>query len=395
MNESDGFPTIGNPSSQDKNAFSPLQMFQPEDAPCCGPPPDPPSSPLEKPGYRICGFVDEFIETKAGYIPKVKTKLDLYDWMGTLASRFSGARNDYKIAPGLYAAGRPDSQSQILVTANYKLTFDALRKELAGLNVWILVLDSRGVNVWCAAGKGHFGTDELVRRIRLSGLSDLVSHRRLIVPQLGATGVSSASVRKLSGFEVVWGPIRARDIKVFLENGFKAEREMRTVTFTSWERAALIPIEVTGLLKPSAILIIVFFLVSGIGDDFFSMSAAWRRGWLALSGVIAGILSGAVVAPLLLPWIPGTSFSFKGAFTGLAAGIALAVYYWAESGALELGALIIMVGALSSYLTMNFTGSTPFTSPSGVEKEMKSSIPVQAALSMLGIVLWVYSGFIG
>jgi hypothetical protein len=53
-----------------------------------------------------------------------------------------------------------------------------------------------------------------------------------------------------------------------------------------------------------------------------------------------------------------------------------------------------MTVALSSYLAMNFTGSTPYTSPSGVEKEMRRAIPLQTAAAVLGLIIWVVSAFV-
>ena len=95
----------------------------------------------------------------------------------------------YRVDPGLYSLGSPTAEAKVFVTANYKLSFDHLRKGLNGLDAWILVLDTKGINVWCAAGKGTFGTDELVRRIGSEKLTEKVSHKNLIVPQLGAPGL--------------------------------------------------------------------------------------------------------------------------------------------------------------------------------------------------------------
>jgi hypothetical protein len=50
---------------------------------------------------------------------------------------------------------------------------------------------------------------------------------------------------------------------------------------------------------------------------------------------------------------------------------------------------------ISSYLAMNFTGSTPFTSLSGVEKEMRKAIPLQAAVALIALVAWVGAAFAG
>lgn len=151
------------------------------------------SDPLDsytKPGYIIAHFVEKFISTDAGQIPVVSRKLNLKDRVSTLWARAGFTRNNYKIVPGLYAVGEPDQNSEILVTANFKLTFDILRTNLNELNVWILVLNTFGVNVWCLAGKGTFSTQELSRMVKLSGVEKVVKHRRLILPQLSATGVN-------------------------------------------------------------------------------------------------------------------------------------------------------------------------------------------------------------
>jgi hypothetical protein len=144
------------------------------------------------------------------------TNPGIKDHVGAFLVRVGIGRNNYKIAPGLYGVGNPGNDSPVLVTANYKLTFDTLRKELRGIDAWLLVLDTRGINVWCAAGKKTFSTEELVSRVRITELEKIVRHRELIVPQLGATGVAGYRVKKACGFKVIWGPIKARDIRSFL-----------------------------------------------------------------------------------------------------------------------------------------------------------------------------------
>ena len=81
--------------------------------------------------------------------------------------------------------------------------------------------------------------------IRATRLADLVRHRRLVLPQLEATGVSARQVKQLSGFSVSWGPIRAEDIPGFLANGCKADARMRRrISFTFKERLALVTVEI-------------------------------------------------------------------------------------------------------------------------------------------------------
>ncbi|PKL12412.1 MAG: acetyl-CoA synthase subunit gamma, partial [Spirochaetae bacterium HGW-Spirochaetae-6] len=155
------------------------------------------------------------VVTGAGSVPQIKTALEWKDRLGAYKVRWGMNRMGYKVNPGLYAVGNPVPESPVLVSANYKLTFDRVRKNFNGLNVWLLILDTRGVNVWCAAGKGTFGTKELVNRIKKTALDKVVSHRQLILPQLGAVGVSAAETAKGTGFKVSYGPVRIEDIKEY------------------------------------------------------------------------------------------------------------------------------------------------------------------------------------
>ncbi|WDP88180.1 MAG: hypothetical protein HUN05_21415 [Desulfobacter sp.] len=334
------------------------------------------------------------METKAGPVPIIKTRLTAGEWMSTTLVRCGINRHNYTLCPGLYGVGQPHEGSEVLVTANFKLSFDHLRRTLSGINAWILVLDTRGINVWCAAGKGSFDTKELVSRIKEVKLDSIVAHKRLILPQLGATGVNAKEVKALSKFRVIYGPVRAKDLPLFLKNNKKADPFMRQVTFTFLERLILTPVEVQILFKPAIIATVVLFILSGIGPGIFSFTSAWTRTGYGLYALAGGIFSGAVITPILLPWIPVRAFALKGILLGSAAGAALVWKLCPESISFSRAlALFLFTTATSSFLAMNFTGTTPFTSPSGVEKEMKQYIPVQMILMGLSTGLWIYSGF--
>ncbi len=88
-------------------------------------------------------WVSGFIETPAGLVPQVSTKLQRADTLGSWKARWSAFRMDYRVDPGLYCVGSPDGNAPVLVTANYKMTFDRLREQLRGLDAWILVLDTK------------------------------------------------------------------------------------------------------------------------------------------------------------------------------------------------------------------------------------------------------------
>ncbi|NIM14172.1 MAG: acetyl-CoA synthase subunit gamma [Candidatus Aminicenantes bacterium] len=338
-------------------------------------------------------YITGWIDTKIGQIPQVPTTLSRSDKWGNLKVRLAIKRMKYKVEPGLYAVGNPDSESMVLVTANYKLSFDTLRKELTGMDAWILVLDTKGINVWCAAGKGTFGTDELVHRIEVTGLKEIVTHRRLIVPQLGATGVAAHKVKKRSGFSVIYGPVRAADIRVFLESGMKVTPEMRRVTFSVYDRLKVIPVEVTTGAGILLIIMAVFFLLSGLNRSGYSFQ--WDVGIASVLNLVMAYVAGTILGPLLLPWLPGRSFSLKGAEIGIIAFIVSYFSNLAGTHIVQIAAWLLLIGALSSFLTMNFTGASTYTSLSGVKKEMRAAVPLQIVAAVIGIGLWITGRFIG
>ena len=309
----------------------------------------------------------------------MSTRLGLGDMLGRWRARLGIGRGRYSMAPGLYKVGTPESLSPILVTANYKLTVDALRSELDGVDAWILVLDTKGVNVWCAAGKGTFSTDELVRQVQSTGLSEIVSHRKLVVPQLGAPGIAAHEVRRICGFKVVYGPVRARDIKAYLEAAMHATDDMRRVTFGLGERVEVIGVELTAVLKWIVPIVAVMVLLAG-GESFLDRV---RAVMLTASPILVGVLAGVVLVPILLPWIPGRAFSFKGAILGaVAVGTTLALTPAGHSTAVNIQ-LFLFGTAVASFLAMQFTGSTTFTSPSGVEWEMRRALPFQVGAAVI------------
>lgn len=337
-------------------------------------------------------YITGWIDTKIGQIPQVPTTLSKSDKWGNLKVRLAINRMKYKVEPGLYAVGNPDSDSTVLVTANYKLSFDTLRKELTGMDAWILVLDTKGINVWCAAGKGTFGTDELVHRIEVTGLKEIVNHHRLIVPQLGATGVAAHKVKKRSGFSVIYGPVRAADIPAFFESGMQTTPEMRRVTFSISDRLRVIPVEVMVGGVKLFVVMAAFLLLSGLNRSGYSFHL--DIGIASVLNLLMAYVAGTILAPLLLPWLPGRSFSLKGAEIGIIVFIVSYLSNLAGSHIVQIIAWLLLIPALSSFLAMNYTGASTYTSLSGVKKEMRTAVPLQIAAAVMGIGLWITGRFV-
>ncbi len=328
-------------------------------------------------------------------MPLVGTALSLRDHLGTVRARFGIARNQYKLNPGLYGVGNPTAESPVLVTANYKLSFDALRRELSGLDAWVLVVDTRGINVWCAAGKGTFSADEIALQVKRARLEEIVSHRELILPQLAAPGVAAHQLHKKCGFKGRFGPLRASDLPRYLANGKQADEGMRSVSFSLGERLVLVPVEISLIWKLFALVTLGIFVLSGGSPDLYSPAAAYVRGVTATGATLLAILAGALLTPALLPWIPGRQFWWKGLLIGGLIGLAYVGFAGVGGNPLETLSLWIWIAAAASYMAMNFTGATPFTSLSGVEKEMRRGLAVQCCGAAVALVLWIASPFFG
>jgi acetyl-CoA decarbonylase/synthase complex subunit gamma len=320
-------------------------------------------------------------------VPRIATELTASDRLGACKARWGIGRMNYLVPPGLYALGTPTERDPVLVTANYKMSFDTVRQTMTGRNAWLLVLETYGINVWCAAGKGTFGTDELVRRIAKSSLLRIVSHRRLLLPILGAPGVAAHEVARRSGFTVTYATIRAADLPEFLDNGMTTTPAMREMTFTLYERLVLIPVELVLALKSLAIAGLLLFLG-------FVAAGGVAAGGTALLAFFGAALAGIVATPLLLPWIPMRSFALKGAVLGVAWSAACYLLAGGNNWSLAVtSATFLALPALSSFYALNFTGCTVFTSRSGVKKELRYAIPAMGG-ALLASLLLLVGGFL-
>ena len=337
------------------------------------------------------------LDTPAGVVPRVSTELCMADHLGAWRVRWGIGRMQYKVDPGLYAAGNPTADSPVLVSANYKMSFDVLRSQLTGIDAWILVLDTRGVNVWCSAGKGTFGTDEIVGRVGANRLEEVVSHRTLVVPQLGAPGVAAHQVKNRCGFRVVYGPVRAVDLPVFLTTGMQATPEMRQVRFSLSERIAVIPVELVHSAKWAVLFAACLMLLAGLGREGYSWNRVAGSGAWSATVILTTWLGGTVFVPILLPWLPGRAFFLKGFWLGLVMLLTLiicmAFLSCPRDSGLGMIGWCLVVPTMASFVAMGFTGSTTYTSLSGVRREVRMAAPIQLVCIVCGVVIWVVGRF--
>jgi len=252
----------------------------------------------------------------------------------------------HRAPTGLVRIGRPGRESPVLLTGNYTLTVRRMRQALAGRDAWLLCANSRGINVWCAAGGGHLTHHDVVSVLRTSGIGDRVDHRELILPQLCATGVERRKVTALTGWRARWGPARLEDLADFLDRRGGVRKAQRFMRFPLWERLEM------AVMWGGPMLLLGGPLV------------AWLAGGAGLAAVAAAVLSVVGGMFLLLPWLRVTGpwrwpTHLLFAVVGTVAGTVLARALGASGpGPLALagGAAVVAAGLLA----LDLPGTTPW-----------------------------------
>jgi NAD-dependent dihydropyrimidine dehydrogenase PreA subunit len=199
---------------------------------------------------------------------------------------------------GLVKVGNPDRNSPVFLTCNYHLTVQRVKRALKGIDAYLLVANSRGINVWCGAAGGLFTNHDVVSVLKTSGIEELVDHRNVILPQLAATGVEAEIIRDKTRWKVIWGPVYAKNIPAFLKNGLKKASEMREVEFPWEQRIEMAVAWAFPISFVSALIVIPFWreaipflvtLVWGLSFLIF-MSFPLYCQWLSSEGKRMGFI---------------------------------------------------------------------------------------------------------
>jgi len=213
--------------------------------------------------------------------------------------------------------------------------------------------------------------------------------------------VAAHTVKKLSGFGVHYGPIKAGgSSRPISTPGSRPQAPMRLKTFPLRERAVLIPVELVEAMKPSLVIAPALFLLAGLGGPagFWANAAAYgivcrhrvsRRGCgggrsqspaVALSSR-SGILN---ERPLRSVRPVAVIHAFPAGLRSLANGRErLGILAW-----------LLIIPAVTAYLAMNFTGASTYTSLSGVNREMRWALPLEISMGASGLVIWILSRLI-
>jgi len=233
---------------------------------------------------------------------------------------------------GLRKIGRPGRDSPVLVTCNFHNTVGRLTRARRGRDAWLVVADSRGINVWCAAGGRDLDTDSVVTAVKTTGVADLVDHGTLVLPPLAAPAVRGVDVAERTGMKVRWGPVRGVDLPAYLDGGMRRDEAMKRATDTWRER-----------LDAGIGSMFVFYLMGALGFAIFGRPLLLH--YLIISfAVLAGFV-------LAAPWLPGRTGTIKALLLQLLLGAALAaVHFLLGPTELSLRAsILIAMGSVAGY----------------------------------------------
>ena len=253
----------------------------------------------------------------------------------------------HRAPTGLLRLGDPDRSSPVLLTGNFTLTVRRLRDAIDGLDAWLLVANSHGINVWCAAGGGHLTHHDVIAVLRTSRIADRVDHRELMLPQLAATGVERRPIEEATGWRVHWGPGRLEELPAVLGRGGPVHGSERRMRVPLWER-----------LEIASIWFLPVALILGVGVGLVA-------GWPAAAAVALPIVLTVVTIFAALPRLPVTGprrWLTYGTFalTGAAIGWAVLSIACQSSPSLLQTATVGGAAVLAMLvLSVDLTGTTP------------------------------------
>jgi hypothetical protein len=210
------------------------------------------------------------------------------------------------------------------------------------VDAWLLVADSAGINVWCAAGGGYFTAEKVIAAVKTSRVNEVVNHHALVLPQLCANGVDGWKIRKQVGWGVHWGPAKAIDIPAYLEAGRKKTEAMRQVAFPLKDRLEM----VTVTLGLYALLILVPVLIF------------WRNLFWPITAALLGLSYFYAVVHLWLPGKDGLGKTFP--LTLIAwAGLWAYTAIWNPLPPLQLFHWVVGLAGLSVFTAGEMQGMSP------------------------------------
>ncbi|MFX1568560.1 MAG: methyltransferase domain-containing protein [Promethearchaeota archaeon] len=337
---------------------------------------------LDKPGY---------------YRPELRKYKGISAQMSIYRCIFTGQTDHVPIEPGIYQSGNPNENSPIIVTANYVYTYIRVMRALKGLDAWVLCVDSRGINVWCAARGNNFGNKQVIEAVEASGIVNITNKKTLIVPQLSAGGIAVPLIKAEAPnfpFHILYGPVWAKHIPKFLEERpARKTDEMKLAKFTISHRFRAEITHTTFLFRkifiwPSVALILLFLGLSFINTIWLTELLIVGELWLWI------IIANALIALLF----PIANFTRKFITKGVVFGIINILIFVGISWLFHYSLATILLNLpfyfwLAFFSTMSFSGYSMATSPREIQDEYPIFSKINMILLIVGLVTKAF-GFI-
>ncbi len=135
----------------------------------------------------------------------------------TIMNIFTDPQKPVQVEAKCYPIGEVTADSPVIFTTNFSLTYYSVESDVEASRVpcYILVVDTEGTSV-LTAYSGDKLNDQIVNQaIKKSGLEDMVSHRKLIIP--GYVAVMSGKLEETSGWEIAVGPRESSLLPKYLQ----------------------------------------------------------------------------------------------------------------------------------------------------------------------------------
>jgi ubiquinone/menaquinone biosynthesis C-methylase UbiE len=304
-------------------------------------------------------------------VPEAATKLKWRDYVANVACELSLYSTFFRVEPGLYRVGNAGPASPLFVTANFTLTFNLVRRALRGMDAYLLVIDTRGINVWCAAGAGKFDAREVALAHRAFRVAEVPHRQPAVLPKLAATGVSRPELEDAYGVAAAYGPVYARDVPAYVAAGYRKTAAMSRVDWGLAKR-----MEVTWFFALMNAALVALPL------------AVFHRLYSPLA--VAAVAAISLLVGALYPWLPTRLYSVKGLAAAALAAVPLLAYKWlVGAGAASLGAWAAFLAFAGILLGLEYSGNTSVSSPSQVRQEFKPGLVALGALALAFILLIV------
>lgn len=120
----------------------------------------------------------------------------------------------------VYEVGKPGRDAPVFLTTNFSLTYYCVMGDIESARVpaYILPVDTDGTSVLTAWAAGKLSPEKIKDFLETSGITDLVDHRRLIIP--GGLAVMTAKLKEITGWEILVGPHESSSIASFLRENW-------------------------------------------------------------------------------------------------------------------------------------------------------------------------------